>query len=756
MSTSPHNDPIPGSTTSNNIPLRTMASTSPEDTAAGPSSTQNVPEGGLPTNQKEDATQATSKENRLDQLKREFVEKCAKIDEEYPELAHKDGWSVLHEMLKIRDEKDIKKHFENIDTLLVFAGLYSAILTAFLVEAYKLLQPDSSDDSRQILLEISRQLASFTVTSGLVNATYVPSSLPTGPFTPKQSSVWLNGLWFVALVLSLTTASLGLLVKQWLRECADNPGITPEEHRRIRAFRSVGLRWYKVYEMAAILPLLLQISLILFLTGLVLFTRTVHATIGRVIMGLVVAWGAFLVITTILPWFSASCPYKTPFLKSTTLQFKRLLNYLNKSLESFAEFIQFDWLYRILPSELFDSETGISKDSSWDVEVLLDAYETSENANVWETIMHCVDLQRPSESFTHLCEVITRIYPSSEPSTDLASKAWIHVPSKYNSLFVKSLSTSVRWRLIQAFEKKEGSGLSNGSVELLLQLNRCNHFLTDESSSRMDRALVEMSSALLRASLSAPFTRGSLVKYASGLLTSGVNTLRRWEYFDKTSEYRATTLRSLRFSRHCLAMSASIEASKQVFDPSNTLEDENEVLRQSLGILFCAGRSTEECWPVLKNEFPHLSGLIARKVDALQNPSGWQHSLNTFQWHCVLDMAMRLHKRTPDIIDKALFEALNTFSVKMFDLYVGHEVGEIGKFTKYIRKEAERESLTLDEVLDRYVEVEVRGKGEYREYKDKWDSQRLRVDYRHRMEFMLNYEWYWDDEIRGMVTYHKF
>ncbi|KAJ3485504.1 hypothetical protein NLI96_g4909 [Meripilus lineatus] len=748
-----------------------MAPTSPEDPVAGPSSTQNVPEGGLPTNQKEDATQATSKENRLDQLKRELVEKCAKIDEEYPEVAHKDGWSALHEMLKIRDEKDIKKHFENIDTLLVFAGLYSAILTAFLVEAYKLLQPDSSDDSKQILLEISRQLASFTITSGLVNATYVPSSLPTGSFTPTRSSVWLNGLWFVALILSLTTASLGLLVKQWLRECDDNPAITPEEHRRIRLFRVRGLRKYKVHEMATFLPLLLQISLILFFSGLVLFTQTVHATIGWVIMGLVVIWGTFLVITTILPWFSASCPYKTPFLKPNTLQFKRLLNYLNVRLTSFARIIHFDWLYDTLHSKLFDlvdSETGISKDSSLDVDVLLDAYETSGNANVWETIMQCVDLQRPSESFANLCSVILRASgkPCSESSTsaDLASRTWECLPYGIDALFVKSLATYIRSRLIQAFEQKEESRLDDDIGRLLLLLNKWSHQLKSRSSSRssrMGRSLVRMSSALMEGLFSAPFTRGFLVKYASELFGSGVRNLKEWEYFDKSSEYRATTLRSLRFSRHCLAMSAFVEASKQVFDPSSTLE-EHELIKPIRGIILCAGRSTEECWPVLKNEFRHLSGLIACKVDTLQNPSGWQDPDDTSQWHCVLDMAMRLHKRTPGIIDKTLFEALNTFSVKMFDLYVEHRMdGNLSRtLAEYIRKDAERESPTLDEVLDRYVEVEVRGRGEYKEYEGKWDYQRLRVDCKHRIEFILNYEKCgnngYGDLIRYMMTRFDF
>ena len=138
----------------------------------------------------------------------------------------------------------------------------------------------------------------------------------------------LNVLWFVALVLSLTSASIGMLVKQWLREYLNNPYVTPEERRRARLFRIRGLRKYKVSEIAAFLPLLLQMSLVLFFVGLVLFTQGINDSLGWVITGLVVVWLGFLVVTTSLPWFSSSCPYKTPFLKPVTTQFKRLLEYL--------------------------------------------------------------------------------------------------------------------------------------------------------------------------------------------------------------------------------------------------------------------------------------------------------------------------------------------------------------------------------------------------------------------------------------------
>ena len=126
---------------------------------------------------------------------------------------------------------------------------------------------------------------------------------------------------------------------------------------------------------------------------------------------------------------------------------------------------------------------------------------------------------------------------------------------------------------------------------------------------------------------------------------------------------------------------------------------------------------------------------------------------------------MRLHRRIPGIIDRTLFEALNTRSVKMFDLYVEHWEDENGKLAKHIRGKPEGESQTLDasiepinwdEVLDTYAEVEVRDEGEYMEYGDRWDYQRLRVDCKHRMEFILNYEERCDFVIRRMMWSYKF
>jgi hypothetical protein len=88
----------------------------------------------------------------------------------------KDPWRAAFDEFKTRDEKMVKDYQEEIDTLLVFvrhphhlfiirliilalqAGLFSAVLTAFVVESYQSLQEDYTQTSADLLRQISQRL----------------------------------------------------------------------------------------------------------------------------------------------------------------------------------------------------------------------------------------------------------------------------------------------------------------------------------------------------------------------------------------------------------------------------------------------------------------------------------------------------------------------------------------------------------------------------------------------------------------------
>jgi hypothetical protein len=146
----------------------------------------------------------------------------------------------------------------------------------------------------------------------------LPPSLPS--FQPSDNDIRVNVLWFASLVVSLVTASFGMLVKQWLREflAVENP--SPQACLRLRHHREPELRKWKVYEMAAALPILLQLALGLFFAGLCYFTASAHRSIVYTIVPLVIGWAFFFFGVTLLPLFFPRCPYKTTLLKAPILR----------------------------------------------------------------------------------------------------------------------------------------------------------------------------------------------------------------------------------------------------------------------------------------------------------------------------------------------------------------------------------------------------------------------------------------------------
>ncbi|KAI0085040.1 hypothetical protein BDY19DRAFT_897285, partial [Irpex rosettiformis] len=227
-----------------------------------------------------------------------------------------DTWTRISRIVRKLDEDKVKDYKEDIDTILVFAGLFSAVLTAFLVQSYQTLQQDPMDTVVSLLQQIALQTSSFVVTSTFLNSTVPSPGTDTSlAFHPSLNAQRINILWFASLVISLSTASFGIVVKQWLREYLAGDYTSPQARLRIRHFRYPGLERWKVFEIAAVLPLFLQISLALFLVGLCYFTAEVHNSIGRTTLPLVSAWGFFLVAVTFVPIIAPVCPYKTSLLK---------------------------------------------------------------------------------------------------------------------------------------------------------------------------------------------------------------------------------------------------------------------------------------------------------------------------------------------------------------------------------------------------------------------------------------------------------
>ncbi|TFK60535.1 hypothetical protein BDN72DRAFT_523948 [Pluteus cervinus] len=226
-------------------------------------------------------------------------------------------WEECYKRVAEYDENMCKAWREEIDKLLLFAGLFSAAVTAFVVESYQWLDR-SSDPTAELLAQlISLQ---FNTTTPVI------SVAPTGP---SASAVRVNVYWFLSLILSLISVLVGVLCLQWLREFQQPVVMSFEEKLRYRQLRYDGLIDWKVPEIITSLSVLLQIALLLFFAGVVDLLWERNHTVAIIILVPITCVVSFLIATSLLPALQAysaasgppgitsnlnitQCPYKSP------------------------------------------------------------------------------------------------------------------------------------------------------------------------------------------------------------------------------------------------------------------------------------------------------------------------------------------------------------------------------------------------------------------------------------------------------------
>ena len=140
---------------------------------------------------------------------------------------------------------------------------------------------------------------------------------------PVAPSVYISICWVLSLVVTLSAVVVGITCLQWIREYLSDSRLGPKEGLAFRQMRYDGLMDSKVPFIISILPILLQLSILLFFHGLLSFLYPLNKVVTNVVavpIGLV--W-VFLVLATILPALQCifmseeevrgyQCPYKSP------------------------------------------------------------------------------------------------------------------------------------------------------------------------------------------------------------------------------------------------------------------------------------------------------------------------------------------------------------------------------------------------------------------------------------------------------------
>ncbi|KAI9443002.1 hypothetical protein H4582DRAFT_1149959 [Lactarius indigo] len=226
-----------------------------------------------------------------------FVKDLGPFFDEYSEMA-------------LAEDKEMMENWNAVarDNMTI-SGLFSAVVATFLVVSFQDLRPDPQDKSAAYLENIYQLLADS-------NRTHDVPTFPSQSFSPPKSAVWVNSLWSLSLVITLSSALLAILVQQWVRRyikvTQPRSASGPHKRARDRAFFDKGVEDLRLRWVVDALPIFLHTSLVLFLAGFIIFSFGYNHTVLKVVVSWVGLCAVMYACFTLLPLIRHDSPYYTP------------------------------------------------------------------------------------------------------------------------------------------------------------------------------------------------------------------------------------------------------------------------------------------------------------------------------------------------------------------------------------------------------------------------------------------------------------
>ncbi|KAJ7021834.1 hypothetical protein C8F04DRAFT_1273245 [Mycena alexandri] len=218
-----------------------------------------------------------------------------------PAADNKTAFWTAYKTLADEYDKEIQRKYGNdLDTSLIFAGLFSAVSSAFIIQIQPELQPTPEPTGTAL---------------GLLTLLMQNITISTAPLsnTPPTIIIVTQGFLYFSLFSALLAALLAVLGKQWLLHydsVGERGTISERGLERQRKFD--GMQRWKFDLVMQIFPLLLQFALLLFAAALSIYLWTINHVIAGFVFGLTalgcILYGAMVVSAM----KSADSPFQTP------------------------------------------------------------------------------------------------------------------------------------------------------------------------------------------------------------------------------------------------------------------------------------------------------------------------------------------------------------------------------------------------------------------------------------------------------------
>ena len=321
---------------------------------------------------------------------------------------------------------------------------------------------------------------------------YVPAD-----FSPPGYIIVVNSLFYASLGIMLLAAFIAMLIKSWVREF--DRGLramsAPEQRAKTREFRYLGLVRWKLPEMVATLPFLIQISLLSFSIGLVLFLSHISGPSCGITAGILGIGTLFYAATTSASIFITSSPFGSPLSQAFANLYRRAHAYFCIEEDAFLREVAFNFPTTVL--------------ARWRqiVQIFLRKYRPYPEENFMRPFEEAKLDEVQSLTAASVLERIHNGAPDSPQSESLHWSVW-HVAGSTTIRLPPSLIMP-EWINVRLNDPDYVSRLSPASISALLAVNMRTKFpLSLESSLLLSHSLDgrESWSKLIRALLSREVT----------------------------------------------------------------------------------------------------------------------------------------------------------------------------------------------------------------------------------------------------------
>ncbi|KAG9042734.1 hypothetical protein FS837_010456 [Tulasnella sp. UAMH 9824] len=215
------------------------------------------------------------------------------------------AYDTLAEELDVDMTESLK---EQLEGMLVFAGLFAGVNSAFLALTLPLLSGDPSDDTNALLSQILMQLA-----TGMNDTASGSSALPSTTFSPSSNIFTINSLFGLSLALAIIASFLAVLGRQWLVYYRKRSGSGPDRQRWEQLERFLGAkRWRLELILDDMLPFILQIALIIFCVSLIMYLHHLNPALS-IVVGMPMYLGLLIFIgSAMCTLWDRFCPFHSP------------------------------------------------------------------------------------------------------------------------------------------------------------------------------------------------------------------------------------------------------------------------------------------------------------------------------------------------------------------------------------------------------------------------------------------------------------